>query len=80
MCASSQIQFAVLPSCFTTPFTFVTMWKCGGFGANSFGTMNGPNGAHLSVLLPANQFGPPNMPVSGRRPRPPRSLRSYMTL
>src|SRR5947207_1209068 len=51
MCASSQIRFAVLPSCFTTPFTFVTMWKCGGLGANSFGTMNGPNGADLSRLF-----------------------------
>ena len=79
MCASSQIQFEVLPSCFTRPFTFVTMWKCGGFGANSFGTMTGPNGAHLSRLLPANQFGPGNIPVSGR-PLPPRSLTSYMML
>src|SRR4029078_7584475 len=25
MCASSQIRFFVLPSCFTTPLTFVTM-------------------------------------------------------
>src|SRR5450432_4232931 len=44
MCASSQMKFFVSPSCFTTPFTFVTMWNDAGLATNSFGTMNGPNG------------------------------------
>jgi hypothetical protein len=56
------------------------MWNDFGLATNSFGTMNGPNGADRSPLLPANQFGLLNIPVSGRRPVPPRSLRSYMML
>src|SRR5437868_7990783 len=73
MCASSQMKFFVSPSCFTTPFTLVTIRKEAGLATNSFGTMNGPNGAERSPLFPANQFGLLNIPVSGRRPLPPRS-------
>jgi hypothetical protein len=31
MCASSQMKFFVSPSCFTTPFTLVTMWNEAGW-------------------------------------------------